>query len=172
MADEKEAKETEKKGGGTPVVVLALLFLNLLASGGALALLVLGGVPGQMQMVVAAQPSGDAGPAGGADAGEPDEGQLVKVEDMTVQLRNPETARYIRVAVQVQVPSDRDVTHAKKKMPVLRDAFIQFLSDCAYEDLRGSNGLSTVKSGLSKAANSVLGADRVDGVFITNFVVQ
>lgn len=178
-SQEPKEKEKEKAPGGTSLVVVALLVLNTLLSGGGLALAwlrggELGSAPGGSPDAEPSSPaaSADGGAAAASDGGKPEAGELVQVESMTLQLRNPEVARYVRLSVQLEVPTADDANTVKQKMALLRDGFISFLSDRSYEDLRGSGGLERAKAGLIEAARKAVGKERVRGLYITDFVVQ
>lgn len=174
MADEEEGKS---KGGGTPIILVALLLVNTLVAVASLALTLMGGggsggggaAPGDGGTEVAeVKQASDAGVAMEDD----EEGALVPMDTITLQLRNPEVPRYMRLDLQIEVPSVDDIPRVDKKTAPLRDAFIKHLADQTYENMRGSSGLDRVKAAIKKVAIDVCGEDVIKNIYVTNFVVQ
>lgn len=174
MADEGEGK---KDKGGTPIILVALLLVNTLVTLAVLAFTLMKSDGGG----AAAAPPGDGGPVAEAPAGDggpasrdddDDEGALVPMDTITLQLRNPEVPRYVRLDLQIEVPTVDDIPKVDRKMAALRDAVIKHLADQSYETMRGSSGLDRVKASVLKVAHQIVGEEVVRAIYVTNFVVQ
>jgi flagellar FliL protein len=99
-------------------------------------------------------------------------GPTVKLEDFVVRLRNPEADRFARVSFEVEVGNDRDKERLVASMARVRDAFIGELTERTVEELRGTEGLTSVKIALSKKLKDLVPACHVRGLYITDFIVQ
>jgi flagellar FliL protein len=118
---------------------------------------------------------GEAGKEG-AKTGEPHAvpgaGPTVRLADFVVHLRNPETDRYARISFELEVATDKDKDVLTLHQAQIRDAFLAYLSDRTVEELRGSSGLSLIKSSLLKIASDLAPEAHLRAIFITDFVVQ
>ncbi len=175
---EDEDIEVKPKSGNT--LVLIVLVLNLLLTGGVAALVLLKPdapppPPADPDAAKTAKAEKgdeeDAGPAAKV-VDETQRGKMVEVDNLIVQLRNPEFDRYVRMKFQIELSDEDDEESVKGAVPVIRDKFIAYLSDRSYEELRGSGGLQRTKSVLYQRLVSVVPKDRVRGLYVTNFVVQ
>lgn len=173
-----EEIEVKPKSGNT--LVLIVLVLNLLLTGGVAALVLLKPDPAPPPAAAADAPKTadakaaeveDAGPAAKAND-ETVRGPMVELDNVIVQLRNPEFDRYVRMKFQIEVKEEDDQESVKGAVPIIRDKFIAYLSDRSYEELRGSGGLERTKSVLYQRLVSVVPKDRIRGLYVTNFVVQ
>ena len=176
MADEEE-EGGKAKGGGTPIVLVALLLVNTLVAVASLALTVMGGGGAAAPAAVdgdggVVEEEAESGGDGGVETEEEEEGALVPMDTITLQLRNPEMPRYMRLDLQIEVPSVDEIPKVDKKMAPLRDAFIKHLADQTYENMRGSSGLDRVKAAIKKVASEVCGEEVIKNIYVTNFVVQ
>lgn len=169
----------EKKSSNLPMVALSAL--NLVATAGLAAFVVLktSAPPPAAPVVPGAPPAaGDPTTTMTMDAGVVDtastskHGPMVKLDDFVVQLRNPEFDRYARLSFEVELKRDGLKSRFEAAAPEIRDAFIAYLSDRTYEELRGSNGLKRVKTDLFQRLRGILSDDVVVALYVTNFVVQ
>ena len=99
-------------------------------------------------------------------------GPVEKMDPIVIQLRNPEFDRFARIAFEVELAGEEDLEYYEAYKPRIRDAFIAWLSDRTYEELRGSRGLTKVKTKLTERAEKILPGGRIKAIYITNFVVQ
>lgn len=190
-------EEAETKGGGNKlsVVLVALVAVNSLLTTGVLAVTLLKEPPPAAPAAAAAgADGGTAAPAASEDDGEPEvekkepeevdedgnpvprkkaiRGPVEKMDPIVIQLRNPEFDRFARIAFEVELASQEDLEYYEAYKPRIRDAFIAWLSDRTYEELRGSRGLTKVKTKLTERAEEILPGGRIKAIYITNFVVQ
>ena len=101
-----------------------------------------------------------------------DIGPTVKPADFTVRLRNTDVDRYVRLGMEIELAGDRDKQMLVAHMPQVRDAVITYLSDRTLEELRGSEGMNTMKETLRKTLAGMFPTIRVQGIYITEFVSQ
>ena len=97
---------------------------------------------------------------------------MEKIDDLVIQLRNPEFDRYVKISFELELKNDRDVDVVRARQAQIRDAIISYLSDRTYEELRGSSGLQRIKAALTKKVNQIVKSERVRALYITDFVVQ
>lgn len=99
-------------------------------------------------------------------------GPTVKLDDFVVRLRNPEADRFARVSFEVEVGSDKDKERLMGAMARVRDGFIGELTDHTVEELRGTDGLNTMKATLTKKLKELVPQARIRGLYVTDFIVQ
>ncbi|HVP63097.1 MAG TPA: flagellar basal body-associated FliL family protein [Myxococcaceae bacterium] len=99
-------------------------------------------------------------------------GPTVRLGDFTVRLRNPEADRYVRVAFELEVPSEKEKVELANRGPQTRDAVISYLSDRTVDDMRGGEALERIKKELLRRLNEVVPAARIRALYVTEFVVQ
>lgn len=116
-----------------------------------------------------AEKPGDAAPDEGAkkSAG----GTTARLEDIIVRLRNPEIDRYARLTLDVEMANSSQLAQLQTRAPQIRDAVITALSEKTFEDLRGADGLASMKTLLLERIDAVVPGD-VSAVYVSGFIVQ
>ena len=185
-------------GGLSGKLVLIVAGLNLLATTGLAAVVVLRGAPAAPVVAAAAEhgaaptaehaarpeaetpPPAEAAPtepaaagATAATAGASSTSTLntARLEDIVVHLRNPEVDRYARLTIDVEMQNANEVKALQDNVPRVRDAVIMALSEHTFEELRGSEGLARMKGWLRDAIDDVV-PGRVTNVYVSTFLVQ
>ncbi len=176
-----QTEETEKpveapKRSMMPIIMA----VNMLVTVGILGVVVM-----QMRKPPAAHVAGGEGKAEAAsEKGEKSEkseaaggekghgGVSMKLGEFTVRLRNPETDRYAKMVLEVEVATEQDKEVVTAHLPQIRDSFIAYLSDRTVEDLRGANGLEQTKQALSAKLKEASGGAKLGNLFITDFITQ
>ena len=162
MSDKPADKPADAKpaGGKTSKAVLALLLLNLGASGFV-----------GFKLVTAAE----ASPAHAAPAGPPPNevsGPVVPFDPFVVNLDEPGTSRYLKATIQVEV-GEGDAEHAlDKSKQIVRDAILKYLSGLHVKDTLGSEAKDKIRKDLIAEVENVVGKDKVHRMFFQEFVVQ
>ncbi len=100
------------------------------------------------------------------------QGPIVVFEPLVVNLNEPEGARYLKIAVAVQLANDKLVDSVEKARPVVRDHFIRELSDLNFRQTMGKKNKLSIKRRLIKRFNEALGTDAAVDIHITQFIVQ
>lgn len=180
----KDAKAAAPAGASKlgPVALIAMTVLNTGVSSAVLAVTLLkpppapapAGPAGEHGKEAAAGEAGKEGAEGEHGTEEPPKPThfMMKLEDFTVQLRNPEVDRYARISFDLELAKETDKDFVTAYVPQVRSAIISYMSDLAYEELRGSQGLERLKIELYERIDKIVPDKKVKGVFITNFVSQ
>ena len=170
-ADNIEAAAGVKASGGSKLVPI-LLVVNLLLVGAVLAVfLTRGGGGGGEKHEGAKSAEGKPGEGEKGEKGNAP-GPTQKLADFVVHLRDPEADRYARVSFEVEVGTEEDKAKLTGYMPRIRDAFIAYLSDRTLEELRGSESIARTKTALSERLGQLAPGVKVQGLYITDLVIQ
>lgn len=150
-------------------LVPVLLLLNTLLLGGVLAVLLLQPAPlagAHEKPAPEKKPEGEAAPAA------PAIGPIVRLPDFVVHLRNPETDRYARITLELELAGEKERETVTTYMPKLRDTLLAWLSDRTLEELSGSEGMENMKQHMLRALDGVLPGRPVRAIYVADFVVQ
>ena len=176
-----DEEETGKQGGNkTLMIFMAFQTVLVLAAVGGIAFYVVNQKPppaaaatkdgGSEEAAEYPEEAEEAAQASPQRAGA--QGPMEKIDDLVIQLRNPEFDRYVKISFELELKNDRDVDVVRARQAQIRDAIISYLSDRTYEELRGSSGLQRIKAALTKKVNQIVKSERVRALYITDFVVQ
>lgn len=180
-----EAKADDVKPRGSGKLLIALMLTNTLLAGGALASTWL------RPSIEAARRSGahaddptethDANPDGGAEDGKAHDGKpgeaaappsIARIDNIVVRLRNPESDRFARMTLDIELASAADLASFQANLPKVRDAIITTISDRGAEQLAGSAGILKLKEELGPKISAAIGGRGVKTVYLSEFVVQ
>jgi flagellar FliL protein len=114
---------------------------------------------------------GAAGGAGGSPTA-PRPGPMLPLPDFVVHLRDPDTDRYARLTLNVELRGESDKETLNAHLPQIRDAFLAYLSDRTVDELRGSEGMGLVKQDLTKKLHELVPSAPVKALYVTDIVVQ
>ncbi|AKU93017.1 flagellar basal body-associated FliL family protein [Vulgatibacter incomptus] len=157
-----------KRNEGSGKLVPALLALNSLLVAGVLAMLLLR--PSGSAPEAKPEPPPEAAAEGQPAPGTP--GPIVRLPDFVIHLRNPEVDRYLRLTVEIELGKETDRELVTTNMPRIRDSFIGYLSDRTLEELRGTEGMNTLRRSLLQLLGEVMPKSSVRAIFLTEFMVQ
>jgi len=158
-----EAAKPKAKGGGTSPIVMALLVLNLGASGF-----------GVFKMMTT-PPAAAAGLAAEKKEEKPAKeitGPVVALEPFVVNLDEPGNARYLKMTVQVELVSEKDGETIEKSKQVIRDEVLSYLSGLHVKDTLGATAKDTIREELMKRIQTIVGEHKVRRMFFQEFMVQ
>jgi len=150
-------------------LVPLLLLLNTLLLGGVVALLFLR-PPGAPAPAAQEKAEEAADPAAAAAA--PTLGPVVRLPDFVVHLRNPETDRYARITLELELASEKDREVITTWMPKVRDTLLAWLSDRTLEEMRGSEGMERMKGAMLRELEKAVPGRPVRAIYVSDFVVQ
>lgn len=159
-------------------MVPLLVGVNTLMMAGMLAVVLLKGAAPAAAPAKHADESAEAseksaeGEGGEHEGKKPAVGPTVKLDDFVVRLRNPDTDRFARVSFEIEVASDKDKERLLASMARVRDGFIGELTDRTVEELRGTEGLTTIKGTLTTKLKDLVPTVHVRGLYVTDFIVQ
>lgn len=160
---EKDKKAAAPSSGKTPKIVLALLALNLGASGFA-----------TFKLVTAAE----AAPAHEKEKELPPgpinkiEGPVVPLDPFVVNLDEPGTSRYLKVTIQLELHDHESEEHLEHSKQLVRDSILSYLSGLTVKDTLGSEAKEKIRKDVIASMDKLLGEGRVRRIFLQEFVVQ
>lgn len=154
------AAKPAAKGGGKAVPIL--LVMNLLASGGGVAL---------QQLRPAAAHAAPA-PAEEKQPEKPAVGPIVQIPSIIVNLNEAGSGRYLKVSVELQLVDKTAEKLLEENKTIVRDTLLRSLSNLTIADTQGEESKVKIGTDLIARLNKELGADRIRRVLFTEFVVQ
>ena len=93
-------------------------------------------------------------------------------EPVVVNLAGSGSSRYLRTNFEVASSDPKIADIVKENQSALRDAAISVLSSQSLNALDNANGREVVRKGLISRFNRLLGAEVVDQIYFSEFVVQ
>ncbi|NVB81207.1 MAG: flagellar basal body-associated FliL family protein [Kofleriaceae bacterium] len=164
MSDEPvKSADAAPAGAKTSKAVLALLVLNLGASGFATFKLV------------------TAKPAAAAPAHEEKEegatktevtGPVIALQPFVVNLDEPGQSRYLKVTMQFELVAPEVEALIEKNKQVIRDAILSHLSGLKLADTLGAAAKDKLRADVMKKVEEIVGERKVRRMFFQEFVVQ
>lgn len=164
MSDEAPAED--KPAGppkaGTPKAILALLVLNLGATGF-----------GVFKLLTA--PAAEAAPAHEEHVKpltSEIEGPVMPFDPFVVNLDEPGTARYLKCSMQFEL-ANVEAEHAmEKSKQLIRDTILSYMSSLHLKDTLGAEGKEHIRKDLMEKIEKIVGPNKVRRMFFVDFVVQ
>lgn len=157
----KPAVVTPPTRAKTPKIVLALLMLNLGASGFSTFKLVTS-APAE------AHPHADPAPTNKNEI----TGPIVSLQPFVVNLDEPGQSRYLKVTLQFEVVKGDAQALIEKNSQVIRDAILSHLSGLKLGDTLGAAAKDKLRVELIKKLEEIVGEHKVRRMFFQEFVVQ
>ncbi len=99
-------------------------------------------------------------------------GPMLKLPDFVVHLRDVETEHYARITFELELPDEKAKEEVTARIPLIRDAFLVYLSDRTSDELRGGEAIVRVKAALTARMGEALPGLPVKNLFVTEMVVQ
>ena len=156
-----EAAKPKAPKAGTSPIVMALLVLNLGASGfGVFKIMT------AQPAAAATMPQHDEKPAKEIT------GPVIALDPFVVNLDEPGNARYLKMTVQVELVTAHDGEVIEKSKQVIRDEVLSYLSGLHVKDTLGATAKDTIREELMKRMQAVVGEHRVRRMFFQEFMVQ
>lgn len=158
----KAAEPAAPRGAGAGRWILALLVLNLGASGLAI-----------FQLMTAPAFAG-AGPALAAPPPGTSEitGPVTGLEPFLVNLDEPGQARYLKVTFQLELVGEAGEAALARSKQLVRDTILSHLSGLHLADTLGAEAKERIRRDLAAKLDALLGPNRVRRIFYQEFVVQ
>lgn len=118
----------------------------------------------------------DLGATGGSPEGcsadmSGDVGPVVRIDDMTVQLRSRGEDCYLQFSVGLEVDARASQELVGRQAPRIRDEILRTLADRSPEQLRGSEALLALKQSLLQRLRQVVSGKRIRAVYFTQFAI-
>ena len=174
--EEKEGKEEKKdegkarKGGVVKWVVMGVVAAAALGIGGwfAWSSFMGGGAEHGEARAEGSEHEGKGKSARGAAA----VGEMFEFQPFIVNLADEPGTRYLKLALQAEVPSPEVKEELSRRVPQVRDSIIILLTSKRYEAISTPLGKSQLRSEILARINQILTSGQVKGVYFTEFVVQ
>jgi flagellar basal body-associated protein FliL len=97
---------------------------------------------------------------------------MVEFGGIVVNLAGSGNSRFLRTTFTI-ASSEKDIAKfIEEKKDSLKDAAISVLSTQSLDVLDGANGREVVRKGIITRFNNVLGADMIDQIYFTEFLIQ
>jgi flagellar FliL protein len=96
----------------------------------------------------------------------------VDLEPFVVNLADPETARYLKVKMVIELNNETMKAQVDKLKPKIQDTIILLLTSKTFEQIRDGKGKQKLKQELTLRLNEILGAGAVSDVLFTEFIVS
>ncbi len=151
---------------GKSKLIIIIVVVNVVLLGGAGAFFVLSGGDEASAQEKPANPEEDMM---AAMSGPP---TLVKVNPFIVNLNDPGGSRYLKLAMEVEVPGEKGSEIVTKRMAPVRSRVISYLSGLTFADTQGTKHKRDLEKNLSKEINEELKGEVVKNVYFTEFVIQ
>lgn len=164
MSDEPAAAKPEKPAGPkTSKAILALLVLNLGASGFA------------TFKLVTAKPAAAANHHPAAPPPPPTSevvGPVVGLDPFVVNLDEPGNSRYLKITLQLELINAAGEATINKSKQLLRDTILSHLSGLKLADTLGAAAKDKLRADLMAKLEKIVGSNKVRRMFFQEFVVQ
>ncbi|MCB0995923.1 MAG: flagellar basal body-associated FliL family protein [Acidimicrobiales bacterium] len=111
-------------------------------------------------------------PAAAGEEVEIEEGDVVPLPELVVNLADTEEIRYLRVGVAVVLEKGVDGGAVEPELPRISDIVIDMASEYTFEELRADGAKQALKDRLSEAARIEFDDSTVARIIFTTFVMQ
>lgn len=99
-------------------------------------------------------------------------GPMMQLEHFVLNLDEPERARYLRIAVNLELESEDATAILQARMPRLRDRYISHLSSQSVAGLSSADDKDRLREELLEIARSMSGPRAIRAVYFTEFIIQ
>ena len=187
MAEENAAKDTggdgDKGGGGKPVILYALVVLNMLVVAGVGVMLYMGrqkdmknaeAIDKAAQGMVEDHEGGGHGDGHGGnhDAKEEEDfvGKMIPLETFLVNLSGNRGNKVLKVNMELEVEGEKIAEEIDKRKPQVRDTINILLSSKTYSQLSTPEGKEFLREEIKDTVNSFLTKGKIKRVHFTEFI--
>jgi len=171
MADEEAGG---KKSGGILPLINMVLLVAVLGIGGFIAWKVMQlDTPPTEGDKTPAQTEDTTLPEADKEAENPDAPPIfINIADITVNLADPDTARFLRAKIKLEVRSEKNQAKVDEYMIKINDLVITNLTSKTFKEIRTPQGKYKLKEELIYRINQLIGGKPVKGLYFTEFVSQ
>ena len=99
-------------------------------------------------------------------------GPMMKLPDFVVHLRDIDAEHYARMTFELEVKDEKAKEEVTARIPVIRDAFLVYLSDRTADEMRGGDAMLRIKAALTAKLAEVAPGLPVKKLYVTEMVVQ
>ena len=101
-----------------------------------------------------------------------EEGAVVPLPDLTLNLADTGQARYLRVGIALVLEKGTTSESMKEELPIASDVAVDTLSAKTYAELNASGAKQAVKAELTEKVREAYHDEKVARVIFTSFVMQ
>jgi flagellar protein FliL len=177
VAEDNAAKASSADGqgssGGKPILLYALVILNMLVVAGVGAMVYLG----KQKEIAEARTidkvvAGVAQDAAAAKEEEKDDfiGKMIPMETFLVNLSGTRGNKVLKVNMELEVEGARITEEIDKRKPQIRDIIIILLSSKTYNQLASAEGKEFLREEIRDTVNSFLTKGKIKRVHFTEFI--
>jgi flagellar FliL protein len=183
--DSAAAKESAQSGhgsGGKPIILYALVILNMLVVAGVGAMVFLNSKAStenakaiDKAVTPAADEHGGHGAGHGGKEGQEEEdfiGKMIPMETFLVNLSGNRGNKLLKVNMELEVEGDRIADEIDKRKPQIRDIIIILLSSKTYAQISAPEGKEFLREEIRDTVNSFLTKGKIKHVHFTEFIVN
>ncbi len=187
MAEDNAAAKQAADGGqgssgGKPIILYALVVLNMLVVAGVGFMLYAGKKKEDahqktIEAVVNGKAEGEHGAAGGhgeAHGEDADEGvglgKMIPMETFLVNLSGNRGNKVLKVNMELEVEGEKIADEIDKRKPQIRDIIIILLSSKTYAQLSTTEGKEFLRDEIKDTVNSFLTKGKIKRVLFTEFI--
>lgn len=175
MAEEKAAAEAvapeEKKAGGKPILLYAIIIANMIGFG------VFSFMFYKAKQIESAQPTIDQVVKGEHEAQVEDKakaeefvGRTIPLETFLVNLSGSRGRKLLKVNMELEVEGEQVQGEIEKRKPQVRDIIIILLSSKTYGQISSTEGKEFLKEEIRDTVNSFLTKGKIKRVMFTEFI--
>jgi flagellar FliL protein len=154
-----------------PILLYALVIINMLFVGGVGALVFMGKKKEAQHATIEKVVEGEA-QAQAEEKGKADEfiGKMIPMETFYVNLAGNRGNRLLKVNMELEVESEKVIEEIEKRKPQIRDIIIIILSSKTFKDLESRQGKEGLRDEIKDAVNSFLTKGKIKHVHFTEFI--
>lgn len=162
---------TADSKGSKPILLYALVIINMLVVGGVGAMIYLGKKKEAQHATIDKVVQGEA-QAQAEEKEKADEfiGKMIPMETFYVNLAGNRGNRLLKVNMELEVESEKVIEEIEKRKPQIRDIIIIILSSKTFKDLESRQGKEGLRDEIKDAVNSFLTKGRIKHVHFTEFI--
>lgn len=156
MAKKKKGDDEEKKGGNRTKMIIAVVVIAALG----------------YKFMLAPKPAPKANGESSVAAQKIQEGEVIPLPDLTLNLADPGNARYLRVGLALVLEKGTTAEAMKNELPIASDVAVDELSAKTYAELNAPGAKAAIKADLSEKVRKAYDDKKVARVIFTSFVMQ
>jgi len=181
----KESHDSGKAAGGKPIILYALVVLNMLFVAGVGAMLYVSrkndtnnaktidkAANGMAEATGEGGKEGKEGKEGKSKTEDDDEfiGKMIPMETFLVNLSGNRGNKVLKVNMELEVEGERIADEIDKRKPQIRDIIIILLSSKTYAQLSSTEGKEYLRDEIRDTVNSFLTKGKIKHVHFTEFI--
>jgi len=99
-------------------------------------------------------------------------GPMIPLGSLTVNLADEGGKRYLRVAIELEIESEKLTEEINKRLPQVKDTILTILPTKRFEEIHSAEGKQQLRDGIMGRLNPTLASAKITNIYFTEFVVQ